>query len=582
MKRYVSLLAFLTIVLFVTAGCSDRPINVSFRFEEVTKESGISFQHEKDTFDPKVSNIFPWLGSTGAGVFVADVNGDGLMDFYLINSKRNSRNALYLNNGDGTFTEAAKQAGVADVNTQGISQTALWLDYDNDGLPDLFVGAWGKSRLFHNDGNGKFHEVTDEAGVGYQGYVNKVIAIDYNKDGFLDLYLGCYFRETDDLWHLTSTKIMHSDFERARNGGRNVLYRNNGDGTFTDVAKDLGVDDTGWTLATGTADLNGDGWPDIYNANDFGPDSLYLNEQGKGFTKVVQKRGIGDDTYKSMNVDFADISHNGRLANYVSNISKETYLLEGNQLWQADSFGEYQDRAEELGVKQAGFSWGAKFLDVDNSGEFSLMVTNGFISASRNKDYWFDMGVLATTPGYIVEDTRNWPDFGNKSMSGYEKKKLFYNDAAAFRDVAQEVGLTFTEDGRGIAAVDLWNRGTLDFVFANQGGPVRVYKNINNTGNHWLTLQLIGVSPSNRDAVGAKVIFTVKNIKTVIERDGGNSHGGQSDPRIHFGLKASTKADHIRIEWPSGRVQELTDVAADQILRIEEMKAPAKVTAASR
>ncbi|PZD95321.1 CRTAC1 family protein [Paenibacillus sambharensis] len=569
-KRIVYTAVALLSILVTGCTSQSKPVSHGFSFEDVTEESGITFAHAKDTFDPKVANIFQWLASTGAGVAAADYDADGWMDLYFINSKRGEANALYRNKGDGTFEEVAAAAGVADVNTHGMSESVVWFDYNNSGYPSLFIGSWGKSKLFRNNGDGTFTEITDTAGVGYNGYVNKVITLDYNRDGFLDLYLGCYFRETDDLWNLNSTRIMHSDFERARNGGANVLYRNNGDGTFTDVSAELGVDDTGWTLATGSADLNRDGWPDLYNANDFGPDSLLLNQDGKGFKKVVQKRGIGDDTFKGMNVDFADLFHDGRLAFYVSNISKETYLLEGNQLWHEGKDGVFRDHAPDLGLKQSGFSWGARFLDVNNSGEMSLMVTNGFISASKKRDYWYDMGILATTPGDIVEDTKNWPDFEDKSMSGHEQKKLFLNDGQTFTDVAQDVGITFTEDARGVSAVDLWNRGSLDLVFAVQDGPARVYKNHNETGHHWIKLHLIGTPPSNRDAVGAKVTFTVNGVSTVIERDGGNSHGGQSDPRIHFGLKEATAVDSIRIEWPSGRVEELGDVPIDRITTIVE------------
>jgi len=565
----------LALLMAAVSGCSgsyvDNGADLGFSFKEISKQSGISFVHQKAaSFDPKASNIMPWLVSTGAGVAAGDYNGDGLIDLYFVNSKEGSMNVLYHNNGDGTFRDVASQAGLADVNREGISETAVWFDMDNSGRQSLFIGAWGKSQLLRNNGDGTFTNITDSAGVGYKGYVSKAIVFDYNRDGFLDLYLANYFNEKYDLWNLSTTKIMHNDFERARNGGRNVLYRNNGDGTFTDVAAELGVDDPGWTLASGAVDLNNDGWPDLYNANDFGPDSLFINEKGKSFKKIVQPRGIGDDTFKGMNVDFADVFHDGRPANYISNISKDRYLLEGNQLWHADEKGEYKDRAEEMGIHQAGWSWGARFLDVNNSGHMSLMVTNGFISANKRKDYWFDMGIIATTPGYVVEDTKNWIPFGDKSMSGYEKKKLFLNDGKAFRDVAQQTGITFTEDGRGIAAVDLFNKGKLDLVFANQGGAAKVYENDNKIGNHWIKLALTGKAPSNRDAVGAQVTFEVNGVQTVIERDGANSHGGQSDPRIHFGLGKADKVDKIQIRWPSGRVQLLHNVKADQILKVEE------------
>ncbi|MFD7524160.1 CRTAC1 family protein [Paenibacillus chitinolyticus] len=569
--RSLNLCVGAAVILALISGCAPQPsADNGFHYTDITEKSGIKYVHEKDTFDSKADNIMPWLTATGAGVAVGDYDGDGFMDVYFTNSKRGGKNALFHNNGDGTFEEVGEKLGLSDINKEGISETALWFDMDNSGHQSLFVGAWGKSQLFRNNGDGTFTDITEQSGVGYIGYVSDSMAIDYNRDGNLDLYLSCYFNEKTDLWNLASTKIMHNDFERARNGGRNVLLRNNGDGTFTDVSKETGTDDVGWTLSSGAADLNGDGWPDIYNANDFGPDMLLINQEGKGFKKVVQPRGIGDDTFKGMNVDFGDVFHNGKLANFVSNISKEQYLLEGNQLWQEDDKGVYVDRAEEMGVKQSGWSWGARFFDADNSGNLSLMVTNGFISANQKKDYWFDMGTLATTPGYIVEDVKNWPKFADKSMSGYERKPLFWNNGNKFQDVSQDVGITFTDDGRGVAAVDLFNRGALDLVFANQGAPAKVYQSNVTNGNHWLKLQLVGRAPSSRDAVGAKVTFEVAGVKTVVERDAGNSHGGQSDPRIHLGLGKQDFADVVTIHWPSGRVQELRHVQGDQILKIEE------------
>lgn len=576
MKKIVKSLKislWLVFSLILINGCSGQP-SVSkehgFYFEDVTKKFGIHFTHEKPVFDEQLDNIMPWMVSTGAGVAAADVSGNGFIDLYFVNSNLGSKNALFMNNGDGSFEEVAEQAGLADVNQDGISTTAVWFDYNNNGLQDLFIGAWGKSKLYRNNGDGTFTDITEEAGVGYEGYVAKVITLDYNRDGYLDLYLATYFREEHDLWNLDTTKIMFDDFERARNGGKNVLFRNNGDGTFTDVAEEMGVADTGWTLATGSADINNDGWPDLFNANDFGPDHVLINEEGKGFSRIVQNRGIGDDTFKGMNVDFADVFHDGNLAMYISNISKPRYLLEGNQLWHQDATGKFVDRADEMGVLQAGFSWGARFLDVNNSGHMSLMVTNGFISADKKKDYWFDMGILATTPGYIIEDTKNWSAFGDKSMSGHENKHLFLNDGSSFKNVALDVGIDFVEDGRGIAAVDLFNEGVLDLVFANQGGPAKVYKNHLLNDHNWIKLDLVGSPPSNRDAVGARVTFEVDGVQTVIERDGGNSHGGQSDPRIHFGLGKADKVDKISIRWPSGRVQELHDVPINQMTQVIE------------
>ncbi|WP_163854442.1 CRTAC1 family protein [Paenibacillus elgii] len=580
MKSIIRVVSILSAGLILMAGCSagtgGRSTEYGISYTDITEQAGIKFKHEKAQFDSKGDNIMPWLQSTGAGVAVGDYDGDGLMDLYFISSKANSMNALYHNNGDGTFTDVAPKLGLADVNREAVSETALWIDYDNSGHPSLFIGKWGgASQLFHNNGDGTFTDVSEKSGVSkYIGNYAKAISLDYNRDGFLDIYLGGYFHEKNNLFHLTTTKIMHNDFEKARNGGKNVMLRNNGDGTFTDVADELGVEDRGWTLATAAGDLNNDGWPDLYNANDFGPDVLYLNEEGKRFKRVIQPRGIGDDTYKGMNADFADVFHDGNLAIYVTNVSKSRYILEGNQLWHPNAQGQYVDRAEEMGINLAGFSWGARFFDADNSGNFSLMVTNGFISAGKQRDYWFDLGTLATTPGTIVEDMKNWPAFGDKSLSGYEKKRLFWNNGKTFKDIAQETGITFDSDSRGVAAVDLWNRGVLDLVFANQGAQPKVYKTTNTTNHNWIKLELTGTAPSNREAVGARVTFEVKGVKTVMERDGGNSHGAQSEPRLHFGLGDATQADKITIRWPSGRLQELTQVKANQILKVTEPDGP--------
>lgn len=543
-----------------------------FTFKDITKEAGIDFVHQKPQFDKKAEKIMPWLASTGAAVSVGDYNGDGFMDLYFVNSKKGSKNALYENNGDGTFTEK-KDLGITAINQKGISTTAVWFDYDNDGKTDLFVGGWKNTKLFKNLGNGTFKDVTKKANLDFEAYTAKAIALDYNKDGYLDLYIGNYFRPEIDLWNLNTSKIMHNDFEKARNGGPNILYKNNGDGTFTDVTKETNTGDTGWTLATGAADINGDGWPDLYNANDFGPDVVYINKKGKGYEKLLQPRGVGDDTYKGMNVDFADIFHDGRLSAYISNVSKERYIIEGNQLWYPSKSGKFLDKAEEMGVHRAGFSWGGRFMDINNSGEMSLMVTNGFISASKKDNYWFELGTLATTPGNIIEDYQNWPKIGDQSLSGYEKKHLFLNNGHTFKNVTQDVGINFIEDGRGAAAIDLDNDGDLDLVFANQGFAPKVYKNQMKEKNHWIKLNLIGNGTTdNRDGVGAKVYITANGKKTLIERDGGNSHGAQSDPRIHFGLKKSKKADKITVIWPSGIKQEFRNIKGDQILTIKEPK----------
>ncbi|WP_077702816.1 CRTAC1 family protein [Virgibacillus dokdonensis] len=544
--------------------------DISFKYADITEEAGVKFQHTKPQFDSKVDNIMPWIASIGSSVAVVDYNQDGYYDLYFTNSEIGTENALFENDGNGSFKKVESE--INNINQDGISTTALFFDYDNDGFPDLFVGSWGHSKLFKNNGDGSFTDVTEESGINEFGYPAKAIAIDYNQDGYLDIYVGNYFRSENNLWDLDTTKIMHDDFETALNGGDNYLYRNNGDGTFTEVANEMSVDDTGWTLATGSVDLNGDGYPDIYNANDFGPDSIYINQEGEGFEKITQSNNFGNDTHKGMNVDFADIFHEGEYGIYVSNVSKESYIIEGNDFWYPKENGEYENIADKLNINYAGFSWGAKFFDVDNSGEFSLIVTNGFITGESSEDYWFDLGTLVTTPGNVVEDTKNWPTIGDKDLSGDESKFLFLNqgDNKEFIDVAEEAGINFTYDGRGVSPIDIDNSGELDLVFANQNAPAKVYKNEISNDNNWINIELEGSFPSNIDAIGAKVTITTENKETLIEKDGGNGFGGQSDPRIHFGTGSEEIINEIKIEWPSGRTQSLEDVKTNQFLYIKE------------
>lgn len=565
-----------SLLILLLAGCvpaagarEQPPVPLQFSLREVSREVGIQFRHEKPRFDPKLDNLMPWLTTLGASVAAGDYDGDGCVDLYVTTSSRGGLNELYRNQCDGTFAPAGQAAGVADVNQDGASMGAVWADYDNDGCTDLFVYRWGRSRLFHNLCNGAFADVTEAAGVGRFGYPGDAIALDYNLDGCLDYYVGNYFRPETNLWDTPTTRVMHNDFERARNGGPNWLFQGRCDGTFTDVAPELGLDDTGWALSVAAADLTGAGWPSIYIANDFGPDVLFLNEAGR-FRRVVSPRGVGDDTYKGMNIDFADVFGDGRMHGYVSNITRPGYILEGNQLWQNLGGGQFEDVATRVGLQDCGFSWGARWVDLENSGRVGLVVMNGFVSAGQD-DYWYDLGIVATTPGQVVEDAAQWPPFGDKSLSGYERECVFVNRGdGTFVDVAAHVGVESTYDGRGVAAVDLDNNGTMDLVMAHQGAPVLVYRNSNLSGNHWLLVRLQGRQPSNRDAVGARIRVRAGGRTQTAERDGGNSFAGQSDPRVHFGLGQAAVIEELEVRWPSGQVQRLVNSPADQVLELTE------------
>jgi hypothetical protein len=532
----------------------------SFRLREISRQAHVAVTHEKVLLDPKVNNIMPWLASVGAAVAAADYNNDGLVDIFVSSSGRNSSCRLFRNNGDGTFTDVAAQAGVADLNREGAVMDAVWGDFDNDGWPDLYIVKWSApNRLFRNNRNGTFTDITESSGTGYVGNGNAAIWFDYNGDGLLDLYIGNYFRPENDLWHLHTTRIMHDDFERARNGGPNVLYRNNGDGTFTNVAKQLGVDDRGWTLDVGACDLFNTGHMDLYLANDFGQDMIYKNNGDGTFTNVTS-HALPIDTRKGMNVDFADLDGDGYPDIYVANITRSGYLVEGNFLWRNNRDGTFTDQATAQGVDKGGWGWGAKFVDLDNDGEMEIMALNGFVSAGSG-DYWFELGTMATTPGLLVEDAHSWPAIGKSSISGYERSMLYVKQGNHYIDISEDAGLSDLYDGRGLCIADYDNDGLPELFVANQGQPFLVYKNYPQQRHQWVGFRLVGTGRSNRDAIGARVTLTAGKKRWVKWVDPGSGFASQSDRRLIFGLGQLKQIDAVEIRWPDGHVEQRKNLA---------------------
>ena len=592
----------------VSSGAGD------LRFEECAREVGLHHVHTLCRLSDRFQNIMPWLTSVGAAVAVADVDGDGWSDLYVTTSGRGDSNRLFRNREDGTFEDFTSASGAGVGNPEGASMAAVFGDIDNDGDPDLYVVMWGaRNRLFENAGGGRFRDITDEAGVGYWGYGNGATFLDYDRDGRLDLLVGNYFPEALpdpktgrmrrlDLWDPFTTRVMHESFTHAKNGGRNVLYRNLGGNRFEDVTERVGLTYPGWTLAVGSADLNNDGWPDLYLANDFGADELYFNtgatENPPRFRPFVGNEGhpaAGDDWWKGMNVDFGDVDGNGFLDVYVTNILAPRYKTdEGNMLWlnlpdPSAPFGRrFVNVGRRTGTHDGGWGWGAKFGDFDNDGLLDILEVNGFVTGpDPERTYWYDLQEMVTQLKNATSDAADWPVMGERDLSGYERNRLWLQRPSEggelrFEEVASRVGILDTYNGRGVAILDADDDGDLDLYIANQGREGTFYRNLlygpkRRSPVHWLGLDLVGAPSagtelsgrrlaSTRDAVGARVLVSMGGRVQVREVQGGTGFASQSERTVRFGLGEAAALDAVEIHWPDGRVQRFDRDAARAML----------------
>jgi hypothetical protein len=546
-----------------------------FFFTEVSRASGVDFVHQSPLLDPLFEPILPQIASMGASVSVCDFNRDGWSDFYVTNSRYRSRNALYQNQKDGSFRDVAPELGLADVNREGTgtSMGSLWADMDNDGFEDLLIYKWGRPLLFKNEQGREFTDITDGSGLPSWMNANAALWLDYNADGLIDLFLGGYFPEEVDLWNLDHTAVLTESFEYAQNGGRNYLFENKGQGRFENVSREVGLLSTRWTLAAAAADINEDGFPELVVANDYGIDEYYRNLEGKSFLEEGADNHIGFAPKSGMNVSLGDISNSGHFGIYISNITEEGVLLQGNNLWvpvEEDGSISYKNLAVPRGVENGGWSYGAQFGDLNNDGFQDLYVANGFISAKKGRDYWYDYSKVTGGNSSIISDIKNWPHMEGRSQSGYQSNRVWVNrEGHYFEDAAPYVAGSESLDSRAVVTVDLWNRGVLDLIVANQNNRLLVYKNTVREDQQWLALELKGTT-SNASAIGAivKVYWNGQVQRQVLS--GGMGFSSQNQRRLHFGLGSAEKVDKIEILWPSGVTQEIPDPAIGQILEITE------------
>jgi Na+-translocating ferredoxin:NAD+ oxidoreductase RnfD subunit len=596
--------------------------DVGFRFEELsTATTGISVQMDPGTLrlvDPRLQHISKWLMSVGSSVAAADVTRSGRQDLFLSNplAAAKDRNQLLINLGGYHFQRVpvpALDAISNDPQTYGMVTGGVFFDYDGDGYPDLFLTvAFGVPILLHNlygvTGRVEFEDVSAAAGV--DDYAISVTAnvLDYDHSGRLSIllanvlnpYLPGYSSPTQlSIFHLPAPaypgdrrmfKFMHNSWYDATNGGGYVLYRNLGGGRFEkqDVKK-LGLPETHWSLSIGTGDLNGDGWTDLYVANDFGPDDVYINDHGRFHRLAGTTFGdVGKDTYKGMNSSLADLARTGRLDVYVSDVH-HALQAEGSLLWMnqgVDARGNpiLVDEASARGVlNEDRFGWGAAVGDLENRGWLDIVQANGHIDDSLDRqysscpDYWYINAKLMQSPPDIFMYADQWGDLRGACIWPNETTRVYYNRGAdarpQFVDVAALTGLTRGSNSRGVALVDLDNTGRLDMVISNQFAPPSLYRNVGLEGSaDWVGLRVIGDGVRcNADAVGSTIsVETPGEPRQTAEAQAVTGFSAQGDSRVHFGLGQSTGREvTVGVRW-CGQAETRYQVPANAYTTIRE------------
>ena len=527
-------------------------------FRDITKEAGIDkFHHRSGT--PEKTTIIESLGS---GVALLDFDNDGWLDIYLLNGstvpalrgqEAPPRAMLLHNNRDGTFTDVTEKAGVA--NERWGFGVAVG-DFDNDGWPDIYVANYGKNRLYHNNHDGTFTDVAEKAGVALGGWSTGPTWGDYDRDGLLDLFVPGYVKFDVDhpprggkLCHFRGMNVFCGP--QGLPGESDHLFHNNGDGTFSDVSVKAGVSDPSgmYGLASVFVDMDDDGWLDLAVANDSVPSFLYRNRHDGTFEEIGVASGfaLADDGHvqASMGIAVGDYNRDGKVDFYVSSFSDDYNSLYRNE--GAGNFSEVAYRSG-LGYPTIPFlSWGTGFLDFDNDGLLDIFVANGHV--------------------YPGVDQQDW------GISYAQRPQLFRNrDGTMFQEVppATGSGLADVITARGAAFGDLFNDGHIDVVINNVDSTPALLRNVVKNDNHWVAFKLVGGPKSPRDGIGAKAFITAGGVRQRGDVYSGGSYGSSSDPRIHFGLGASSKIEKVEIQWPSGAAEEFSVSGVDRIVTLVE------------
>lgn len=502
------------------------------------------------------------MESMCGGVAFIDYDKDGWPDIFLVNgatledlkTDKSPASKLYHNNHDGTFTDVTEKAGLAH---RGWCMGAAVGDYDNDGWDDLYITCLTGSFLYKNNGDGTFRDVTAQAGVGNLGRWGTSAAFgDYDRDGYLDLYVANYVDlDLNNLPKIGSTLFCQyrgipvSCGPRGLAGSRDRLYHNNGDDTFTDVTERMNIDaNSHYGLGVIWADYDGDGWPDIYVANDSSPSLLYHNNEGKSFTEVAVTAGVAfsDDGREQagMGVDFGDYDNDG-----LPDLVKTNFSDDANNLYHNNGDGTFDDRAGAAGfgaVSVPFLGFGVRFLDYDNDGWKDIFVANGHVNPQVDEHAF---GITYAQRALLFHNLRD----------------------GRFEEVGRRAGPALGQRrvSRGLAVADINNDGALAVLISNLDGAPTLLRNVSKPRGHWINLKLIGTR-SNRDAYGARVEIVAGGLKQVDEVRANSSYLCASDARLHFGLGSATRVDRVVIRWPSGLVEKLASLAVDRGTVIRE------------
>ena len=527
--------------------------NLGFTLTDITAAAGLEFHHNSGAYGGK---LLP--ETLGSGCAFLDYDADGWQDILLINGmdwpghqRRRSTLRLYRNNRNGTFTDVTRAAGL-EVEMYGMGVAVG--DYNNDGFPDIFITCVGQNRLFRNTGKGTFIEVTKQSGLGgRQALSTSAVWFDYNRDGLLDLFVCNYVKWSPEHDVFCSLDGKHKSYctPEAYRGETSWLFHNRGDGTFEDVTAHSGIFDSG-SKALGVAmlDYDRDGWPDLLVANDTQPNKLYRNQQNGTFRDIGMAAGIAlsseGKARAGMGVDTGDFTNSGTTGIAITNFDNEMIGL-----YREMKKGAYEDVSTQSGVGLASknsLGFGCSFCDMNLDGYLDLVVANG----------------------HIDETVRNI-----RGNVGYaQPPELFLNDGKGkFRDVAADAGADFAQAkvGRGVACGDFDRDGDVDLLITTNNGPAYLYRNDQSAGNRSIRFRLVGTK-SNRDAIGAEVRIACEGVTQSRMVKSGSSYLSQSELPVTFGLGRRDQVERVEIQWPSGRNEEYKNVGAGKAYECVEGK----------